>query len=941
MLNNAKKYIINKNNFLFDQKNIIDKEYEKTYSLIKDDEDNEDKYELNELYNPKEEEEKEKEMIRYYLNDINKNKEKNNENIIDNINNNNKELINIIQINNNIIKSSIDEGINKLYIPLIKINEIIAKNNTIQENKIKDDELKSKQEEDKRRQEQERKERERKQKEEQEKRLKEEQERKERERKQKEEQEKRLKEEQERKERERKQKEEQERRLKEIENKKKADELRRKQEEDKRRQEQEKKLKEIEENKRRQEEEKRKAKEEKERKLKEEKEKKLKEKEEKERKLKEEKERKLKEEQEKKRKRQEEIINIKIQKFKDESNKKINKYKEKINNLTNFEIYKNLKDLLNGTLENVKNIDNKIIEKIEKNEEYDGLIKNREDLYITIDNIIKKRQSEIEERNKMLTEKAIKFKKEHEDSIKKMKETVNKYRDQNLDLDGLIEEFDDLIDGYKRDTETIFNNIKFDKEHEKDIGILIQKIDIIKNLIDAITNKYKLNKDKQEEERKLKEIEDKKKEEEKKKAEELKKKQEEEKKRKEIEDKKKQEEEKKRKEKEEENKQIEEKIKYSEDEIKNLKNLIEYNEINLDVENYVHFQNLFAKLCSLYTSMIVAYKGEKDINKGNNLYNEFNKELIDLKNKTSFLKRYADDDDVIMEDEYKENKPKKTEEEIEFDKLNDEFKNDIVELAKEKNNAALNRRKNKLLNDLFNRRLTEAEKFWSGDETLQEKLRQKKIHKNIQNKYVKEYQKNIDNKIKAMTDEEIKYANQYKQDIINNAYYGKKQPYIADLIYLSTFNAYKNDPEAILDRVNYIAKRLDEGVMKYVVRDYLNKNPNLKITKDDISFIRYIIYSQSYSNEQKDFFLDQFLSYFKDIKPKVMWKGSIGNKYLNAIINYRYDIMEKKLDDFIKKTNNEQYKKNYEKYKKEIDDILLEYDTDNNKEKKIMDILNK
>ena len=70
--------------------------------------------------------------------------------------------------------------------------------------------------------------------------------------------------------------------------------------------------------------------------------------------------------------------------------------------------------------------------------------------------------------------------------------------------------------------------------------------------------------------------------------------------------------------------------------------------------------------------------------------------------------------------------------------------------------------------------------------------------------------------------------------------------------------------------------------------------------------------------------------------------GSIKDRYLDAIIKYRSNIIKKDIEDLIKQHDKKElYKKNYEENIGEINDILNELDTDKNIRKRILDILNK
>ena len=192
-----------------------------------------------------------------------------------------------------------------------------------------------------------------------------------------------------------------------------------------------------------------------------------------------------------------------------------------------------------------------------------------------------------------------------------------------------------------------------------------------------------------------------------------------------------------------------------------------------------------------------------------------------------------------------------------------------------------------------------------------------------------------------MTDKEIAIANKYKKDIINNTYYGTRQPEIVDKIYLYVFDEYKNDPGASSNFVKYMAERMDECVLKYQAMQIINSR-NRNMTKDDELFIRNIIFSKLFSNEQKEDFLAAFLDKYEEIKPLVMHGGSIKDRYLDAIIKYRKSVIKKDIENLIKKDEKKElYKKNYEENIGEINDILNEFDTDGNIRKRIFDILNK
>ena len=405
-------------------------------------------------------------------------------------------------------------------------------------------------------------------------------------------------------------------------------------------------------------------------------------------------------------------------------------------------------------------------------------------------------------------------------------------------------------------------------------------------------------------------------------------------------------------------------MKNSEEKLNNIKKIIEQNEINLTEINYTEIKNMLVNTYDLYTEILIAIKLKKDINEINKLFDEFSNKLINLEKGIKFLKEYTNDD-VIMRNEYEENKKenkkdyKKNKTENKKDNLNDlddefrrnhkeietkyvnpdylfeEFKKDLKNYRSEK---ILNDRKNKLLDELFNRRVN---KYWSDNIFYQEELRQKKIDK-IMKKYVDEYNKKEKEKSNKMTDKEIAIANEYKKKIINNTYYGTRQPGIVDKIYLYVFDEYKNDPGASSNFVKYMAERMDECVLKYQAMQIINSR-NINMTEDDKLFIRNIIFSKFFSNEQKEDFLSAFLNKYEEVKPLVMYEGgSIKDRYLDAIIKYRSNIIKKDIEDLIKQHDKKElYKKNYEENIGEINDILNELDTDKNIRKRILDILNK
>ena len=300
------------------------------------------------------------------------------------------------------------------------------------------------------------------------------------------------------------------------------------------------------------------------------------------------------------------------------------------------------------------------------------------------------------------------------------------------------------------------------------------------------------------------------------------------------------------------------------------------------------------------------------------------------KNKTKNKKDYLNNLDNEFERNYKEIKTKY----VDPDKLVEEFKKDIKNYRSEK---ILNDRKNILLDKLFDKRI---DKYWSDNVFYQEELRQKKIDK-IMKKYVDEYNKKKKEESNKMTDEEIAIANKYKKDILNNTYYGTKQPEIVDKIYLYVFDEYKNDPGASSDFVKYMAERMDECVLKYQAMKIINSS-NINMTEDDELFIRNIIFSKFFSNKQKEDFLSAFLNKYEEIKPLVMYVGSIKDRYLDAIIKYRSNAIKKDIEDLIKQhEKKELYEKNYKENIDEINDILNGFDTEENIRKRIFDILNR
>ena len=872
-----KKKIIKKTkNFIIDKIDSSEKEINKLRYLLNSDDDNESGNELNDVFDPKGE--KDKDLYNYYVSNI-KNIDNKNDNI--KIKEDENNTLNKINENINIINKNLNENINIINKNLNNINTNLNENNIIQKNinenleqmninikdfsiklltkleneKIKEYELQNEKEINKLKDILNKEQEERKRKEE-------------AERKRREEEQKRR--EEERKERERKEKEERER---------KEQEQKRKEEEDKRM------------------------------------------------KIEEEEERKRKENEEMKKmsKEKEEVMrrrNAKVKKYARESNDFLNKYLKKIDNFNKFEMNKHLKGVLDKTIENIKKIDDDIIQKIIKNEDYNSLKKFRLDLYKTIDDLFRKQQDEVDKKNKLSRDKADEFKKEHEANIEKMKNIVNEYRNKDVGIDGYIKNFDEVIEGYKKNVDEVHNEIYFDKKnYEKGIDFVNNKAKLLENLVDQIKIQYKANKDKQEEERKRKEEEEKKR---------------------------KEEEERKRKE-EQEYKKIQEKMKNSEEKLNNIKKIIEQNEINLTEINYTEIKNMLVNTYDLYTEILIAIKLKKDINEINKLFDEFSNKLINLEKGIKFLKEYTNDD-VIMRNEYEENKKdnlndlddefKRNHKEIETkyvnpDYLFEEFKKDLKNYKSEK---ILNDRKNKLLDELFNRRVN---KYWSDNIFYQEELRQKKIDK-IMKKYVDEYNKKEKEKSNKMTDKEIAIANEYKKKIINNTYYGTRQPEIVDKIYLYVFDEYKNDPGASSNFVKYMAERMDECVLKYQAMQIINSR-NINMTEDDKLFIRNIIFSKFFSNEQKEDFLSAFLNKYEEVKPLVMYEGgSIKDRYLDAIIKYRSNIIKKDIEDLIKQHDKKElYKKNYEENISEINDILNELDTDKNIRKRILDILNK